>query len=87
MTRTPTATRTPGPDQCARLLPYATHETHSAGGFRCGRPIVDMDGPDAANQQARCAVHRGVDKRTETNRQRAATRRRLLARRPSIDSS
>ena len=60
---------------CVRLLPFAVHETHSKGGRTCGRPAVDL-GP--YGDEPRCAVHRGVDKRTETNRAIAARARKLL---------
>jgi hypothetical protein len=63
---------------CARLLPYRVHEMHSASGRRCGRPAVDHGGPKG--QEARCAVHRGVDKRTETNRAIRERRERILRR-------
>lgn len=65
---------------CGRLLPYPVHAARSQGGKRCGRPAVDMDGPEDFDQQARCAVHRGVDKRTATNRAIRERRDRILRR-------
>jgi hypothetical protein len=62
------------PVPCRRLLPYTVHEARSAGGRRCGRRAVDR-GEDG---EPRCAVHRGVDRRTETNRRTIRARERIL---------
>lgn len=64
---------------CGRLLPYAVHESRSAGGRRCGRPSIDMGGPtNGADEAARCPAHRAVDRRTATNREIIARRDRVL---------
>jgi hypothetical protein len=60
---------------CARLLPNP-HSSYALVGRTCGRPAVDMLGP--AGEEARCAVHRGVDQRTATNRANREVRDRLL---------
>lgn len=69
------------PVACTRPLPYRVHETRSVmvGGLppTCGRRAVDR-GPDG---EPRCAVHRGVDRRTETNRRFRRAREQILGRR------
>ncbi len=65
---------------CQRILsrqPFVTYIPPS-GLARCGRPAVDSEGPP--NEEVRCTLHRGIDQRTETNRETKAAMRRILMR-------